>query len=62
MADHFSKFHSEGRPPGEHIIVAGEKTQGLASILSGNVNFAMKKFPSPLPQKLLGPKVTSMVP
>jgi len=33
VADHFSKFHSEDGPPGEHIILAGEKTHGLASIL-----------------------------
>ena len=34
VVDHFSEFHSEGGPLGEHAILAGEKHHGLASILS----------------------------
>ena len=62
VADHFSKFHSEGGPPGEHIIPAGEKTHGLASILRWKCTLCDEEISSSLSQKLMGQKVTSIGP
>ena len=56
MADHFSKFHSEGGPPGEHIILAGEKTQGLASILSWKCTLCDKEISFSTSTKAVGSK------
>ena len=56
MADHFSKFHSEGGPPGEHIILAGETTQGLASILSWKCTLCDEEISFSTSTKAVGSK------
>ena len=57
VADHFSKFHSEGGgPPGEHIILAGEKTHGLASVLCWKCTLCNKEISFSTSTKAYGSK------